>query len=341
MVVDSRGVAHDIDNTDNEERTATPIQRHPSMSTRSRIRAPPRDPDLLQEPTMINLRHAASVAPSVSEGSVTDMPDANETLELRAAGHEVRITHPNKEFFPRVGLTKSDLARYYLAVAEPVMGAMGGRPVLLERYPDGVPGKSFFQKRVAASRPDWLRTTIVSTPNGTTSEALVINDIAHVLWAVNLGCPGFHVWAIRAADPMHADELRFDLDPMPKVTFEEVRTAAGLVRALLEEVGIRSWIKTSGSKGLHVYVPLQQRWGAVEVRSAAVAAARELARRHPDLLTDAWWKEERGTTRLPGFQPERSSQDDVRCLVGTTTRREPRCPRRLLGMTWRQSILRS
>lgn len=222
------------------------------------------------------------------------MASASDAVEVEAAGREVRITSPLKEFFPKIGMTKLGLIEYYLAVEEPLLDAMGGRPVLMERYPDGVPGKSFFQKRVPASRPDWLHTTVVSTPNGTTSEALVIGDVAHVLWAVNLGCLGFHVWPSRASDPGHADELRFDLDPMPKVTFDEVRTAAGLVQSLLEEIGIRSWVKTSGSKGLHVYVPLLPRWSATEVRAAAVAAARELARRHPDLLTDAWWKEERG-----------------------------------------------
>ncbi|MCZ7628703.1 MAG: non-homologous end-joining DNA ligase [Microthrixaceae bacterium] len=222
------------------------------------------------------------------------MAPVDEPLEVEAAGRAVRITNPHKEFFARIGLTKAGLAEYYLAVEGPLMEAMGGRPVLMERYPDGVPGKSFFQKRVPASRPDWLRTTVVSTPNGTTSDALVVDDVAHVLWAVNLGCLGFHVWPTRASDPTHADELRFDLDPMPRVTFDEVRTAASLVREMLDGLGIRSWVKTSGSRGLHVYVPLLPRWGSTTVRSAAVAAARELARRHPGLLTDAWWKEERG-----------------------------------------------
>jgi DNA ligase D len=215
-------------------------------------------------------------------------------MEVTAAGREVRITSPDKVFFPRLGATKVDLVEYYLSVDDAVMGAMGGRPVLMERYPDGAGGKSFFQKRVPRSRPEWLRTSVVSTPNGTTSEALVIDDIAHVAWAVNLGCIGFHVWPNRAADPLHADELRLDLDPMPGVTFGQVRAAAAMVRDLLEEVGIRSWVKTSGSKGLHVYVPLEARWDSFAVRSAAVALARELARRHPEELTDAWWKEERG-----------------------------------------------
>ena len=219
---------------------------------------------------------------------------ADPSTTVQAAGREVRVTNPDKAFYPKVGVTKLDLIDYYLSVGDAVMGAMGGRPVLLERYPDGVGGNSFFQKRVPDSRPDWLRTTIVSTPNGTTSQALVIDDLAHVVWAVNLGCLGFHVWPGRAADPLHADELRLDLDPMPKVTFDEVRAAAHCVRALLDELGIRSWVKTSGSKGLHVYVPLEARWDSFRVRDAAVACARALARRHPELITDAWWKEERG-----------------------------------------------
>lgn len=206
----------------------------------------------------------------------------------------MQITSPQKLFFAKPGLTKLDLVQYYLSVADAAMGAMGGRPVLLERYPNGVGGKSFFQKRVPESRPDWLRTTVVSTPNGTTSHALVIDDIAHVLWAVNLGCLGFHVWPGRADDPLHADELRVDLDPSPGVTFDDVRVGAHLVHDLLAEFGIRSWVKTSGSRGLHVYVPLEPRWDSFAVRSGAVALARELARRHPEQLTDAWWKEERG-----------------------------------------------
>lgn len=219
---------------------------------------------------------------------------ADASITVLAGGREVPVTSPDKPFFPKVGVTKLDLVEYYLSVGDAVMGAMGGRPVLMERYPNGVGGTSFFQKRVPDSRPDWLRTTIVSTPNGTTSQALVIDDLAHVVWAVNLGCLGFHVWPGRAADPLHADELRLDLDPMPKVTFDEVRATARCVRDLLAEVGIRSWVKTSGSKGLHVYVPLEARWDSFRVRDAAVACARELTRRHPELITDAWWKEERG-----------------------------------------------
>ena len=220
------------------------------------------------------------------------MGEEGEVLE--AAGREVVITHPDKVFFSERGETKLDLARYYLAVEEPLMRAMGGRPVLLQRFPNGAGGSSFFQKRVPEVRPDWLETTIVSTPNGTTSQALVAADVAHVLWAVNLACLGFHVWPSRASDPDHADELRIDLDPTPGVTFPMVQEAASEVRALLQEVAVVGLPKTTGNRGVHVYVRLQPRWTSYEVRAAAVAVARELERRRPDLVTAAWWKEERG-----------------------------------------------
>jgi DNA ligase D len=217
-----------------------------------------------------------------------------DVVELEVDGHRVRITHPDKVFFSARGETKLDLARYYLAVAESLMAAMQGRPTLLQRFPDGAGGKSFFQKRVPKGAPDWLTTMIVSTPNGTTSNALVAEDVAHLLWAVNMGCLGFHTWPYRQADPEHTDELRIDLDPQPGVTFEQVREAAGEVKALFDELGVEAHPKTTGNRGLHVYARLLPRWDSYEVRSAAVAVARELERRRPDLLTAAWWKEERG-----------------------------------------------
>ncbi|GAB1513391.1 non-homologous end-joining DNA ligase [Actinophytocola sp. KF-1] len=215
---------------------------------------------------------------------------------LAVAGHDVRITNPGKVFFPERGETKLDLARYYLAVAEPLMAAMGGRPVMLQRFPNGVGSSSFFQKRVTPTKADpWLTTTRVSTPNGTVSDALVAVDLAHVLWAVNMGCLGFHVWPNTAADPEHADELRIDLDPSPGVTFPMIREAAAETKALLDEAGVASHPKTTGNRGIHVYVRLEPRWDGYQVRAAAVAVARELERRRPDLMTAAWWKEERGS----------------------------------------------
>jgi DNA ligase D len=214
------------------------------------------------------------------------------TLELD--GREVRITHPEKVFFSKRGETKLDLVRYYEAVGDGLMRAMRGRPVLMQRFPHGASGNSFFQKRVPNDRPEWLETAIVSTPNGTTSRALVAADLAHIAWAVNLGCLGFHVWPSPADDQEHADELRLDLDPQPGVGFEDARATAHEVLALLDELDVVGLPKTTGSRGIHVYVRLEPRWTSYEVRSAAVAVARELARRRPDLITDAWWKEERG-----------------------------------------------
>jgi DNA ligase D len=206
----------------------------------------------------------------------------------------VTISSPDKVFFDSRKDTKLDLVRYYQAVEAPLMSAMGGRPVLLQRFPNGASGSSFFQKRVPDARPDWLQTTIVSTPNGTTSRALVAADLAHVLWAVNLGCLGFHVWPSKAADPEHADELRIDLDPTPGVTFPMVQEAAREVKALLDEVGVAAMPKTTGNRGIHVYIRLLPKWTSYDVRAAAVAVARELERRRSDLITCAWWKEERG-----------------------------------------------
>jgi DNA ligase D len=215
-----------------------------------------------------------------------------ELLEL--AGRKVRITSPGKVLFSERGETKLDLVRYYAAVSEPLMRTMGGRPVLLQRFPQGAGGPSFFQKRVPDKVPEWLETTTVQTVNGTPSRALVAADVAHVAWAVNLACLGFHVWPNRADDPDHADELRLDLDPQPGTDFAMVRAAARELETLLDEHGVTGFPKTTGNRGLHVYVRLQPRWDSYEVRSAAVAVARELERRRPDILTAAWWKEERG-----------------------------------------------
>ena len=215
-------------------------------------------------------------------------------ITIEVSGHELAISHPEKVFFDERADTKLDLVHYYQAVEGPLLAAMGGRPVLMQRFPNGASGSSFFQKRVPESRPDWLETAIVSTPNGTTSRALVAADLAHVLWAVNMGCLGFHVWPSKAEDPEHADELRIDLDPTPGVDFPMVREAAHEVRTLLDEVGVIGMPKTTGNRGIHVYVRLVPEWTSYDVRAAAVAVARELERRRPELITAAWWKEERG-----------------------------------------------
>ncbi|MDP9387116.1 MAG: non-homologous end-joining DNA ligase [Actinomycetota bacterium] len=209
-------------------------------------------------------------------------------------GHDVTISSPDKVFFAERGETKLDLVEFYRAVRGPLLAAMGGRPVLLQRFPEGAGGSSFFQKRVPASKPPWLRTVDVSTPNGTVSNALVAADLAHVAWAVNIGCLGFHVWPSPADRQDRADELRIDLDPSPGVPFDMVREAALVVRAVLDELGLVGWPKTTGNRGVHVYLRLEPRWDSVGVRAAAVALGREMERRRPDLLTAAWWKEERG-----------------------------------------------
>ena len=215
------------------------------------------------------------------------------------AGREVTISNPDKVYFPKVALTKGDVVDYFSEVGEQLLNVAGGRPVLLQRFPNGVVGNSFFQKRIPDKAPEWLETTTVETVNGTPSRALVLADVAHLLWAVNLGAFTLHLWPFRVPNEF-VDELRIDLDPVPGVSFDDVRGAAFLVRDWLAGRDITSYVKTSGSKGLHVYVPLDAsetgpQWNSYDVRGAAVTLARSLAAEHPKVLTDAWWKEERGT----------------------------------------------
>lgn len=219
---------------------------------------------------------------------------ASESVRVDVDGTVVEISNPDKVYFTKRGETKLDLVRYYQAVAGPLLSTVRDRPLMLERYPDGASGKSWFQKRVPKSAPAWLRTVEVTTPNGTTSDALVAADLAHILWAVNLGCIGFHVWPNRVDALEIADELRIDLDPAPGVAFDRIAETALRVRELCAELGVEVGVKTSGSRGLHMYAALEPRWDGYQVRAAAVALARELERRHPDLITAKWWKEERG-----------------------------------------------
>ncbi|GAA1959897.1 non-homologous end-joining DNA ligase [Amycolatopsis minnesotensis] len=216
-------------------------------------------------------------------------------------GVEVKVSSPDKVYFPGRGETKLDLIRFYQSIEGPLLTALGGRPLLMERYPAGAGGKSFFQKRVPKSAPPWLRTTVVSTPNGTTSDALVAADLAHIVWAVNFGCLGFHVWPFHADTPEFTDELRIDLDPSPGVGFDQLREAAALTKEFLDELGIEACLKTSGSRGLHLYSRLESTWDSYQVRAAAVALARALERRHPGLITAQWWKEERGSRVFVDF----------------------------------------
>lgn len=224
--------------------------------------------------------------------------DHGEPVPIEAGGRTVEITSPEKVMFPGEkggpAFTKLDLARYYVAVEEPLMRTVRDRPTLLQRFPNGVTGKSFFQKRIPDSAPDWLETATVATINGTESRAIVMADLAHVLWVVNQGVLGFHPWPYRAAAPEDVDELRIDLDPSPGTTFEMVREAAHRVRAFLDEVGITGFIKTTGNRGLHVYVRVEPGWDSFGTRQAAIAVARAMQERHPDLITGEWWKQDRG-----------------------------------------------
>lgn len=220
---------------------------------------------------------------------------------VEVAGRTLVISSPHKEYFPARHETKLDLVRYYLAVGEQVMRQMADRPVLLQRFPNGSQGSSFFQKRIPDSAPDWLTTTTVSTPNGTESRALVIADLAHLIWAVNLGCLGFHSWPYRASTPQWCDELRIDLDPGPGTNFAMAQEAADETHRLLDDLGVVGFIKTSGNRGLHVYVRIEPGHDSIAVRSAAVAVARELERRRPELITASWWKEERGARIFVDF----------------------------------------
>ena len=219
----------------------------------------------------------------------------NETAEvLSIEGREIRVTHPGKPYFSKqTKLSKLDLVRYYLEIAPGALGGIQDRPIVLKRFVNGAEGEAFYQKRAPEGRPDWLQTVILSFPSGRTAEEVVVNDAAGLAWIVNLGCIELHPHPVRSRDLDHPDELRIDLDPGPGVGWADVRTVALEVKALLEEVGLRGWPKTSGSRGMHVNVRIQPRWTFSEVRRAAIALSRAVERRAPALATSKWWKEER------------------------------------------------
>ncbi|HSP17526.1 MAG TPA: non-homologous end-joining DNA ligase [Thermoanaerobaculia bacterium] len=214
-------------------------------------------------------------------------------IVLELAGREVAITNPEKIFFPETGYTKLDLANYYLAVAEGALRGISGRPFVLKRYVNGAASEPFFQKRAPEQHPDWIETVELSFPSGRTAKEVVIRDVAQLLWVVNLGCIDLNPHPVRADDLDHPDELRIDLDPGPGVGFDDTRRVALVVRDVLEDHGLRGWPKTSGSRGIHVNVRIKRRWTFDQVRRAALAVAREVERRVPDLATSKWWKEER------------------------------------------------
>jgi bifunctional non-homologous end joining protein LigD len=219
------------------------------------------------------------------------MASRKEVLEV--AGREVTVTNPDKVFFPRTGHTKLDLVRYYLAVAGGALRGVAGRPMALKRFVNGAEGEAFFQKRAPQSRPEWIETVELSFPSGRTAEEVVVRDAAQVAWVVNLGCIDLNPHPVRADDLDHPDELRVDLDPVRGVPWPQVLDVALVTREVLEDFGLVGWPKTSGSRGFHVYARIERRWTFGEVRRAAVALAREVERRAPDIASSKWWKEER------------------------------------------------
>jgi DNA ligase D-like protein (predicted polymerase) len=218
--------------------------------------------------------------------------DPAEVLSIE--GREVRVTHPDKPYFSGpTKLSKLDLVRYYLSVAPGALAGIRDRPVVLKRFVDGAEGQVFYQKRAPTNRPEWLRTVTLSFPSGRKAEEVVVDDAAGLAWIVNLGCIELHPHPVRSSDLQHPDELRVDLDPGPGVGWDDVRRVALEVKSLLEEMGLHGWPKTSGSRGMHVNVRIEQRWTFSEVRRAAVALSREIERRAPALASSKWWKEER------------------------------------------------
>src|SRR5262245_2653207 len=219
------------------------------------------------------------------------MPDRKEIVE--AAGRSVVITNPDKVFFPALGVTKLDMVRYYLSVADGALRGVTGRPMVLKRFVHGADGEAFFQKRAPDKRPEWIETVKLSFPSGRTAEEIVVGDAAQLVWIVNLGCIDLNPHPVRADDLDHPDELRVDLDPVPGIEWPQIRDVAMVTREVLEDFGLVGWPKTSGSRGMHVYARVERRWSFPQVRRAALAVAREVERRAPDLATSRWWKEER------------------------------------------------
>ena len=221
-------------------------------------------------------------------------PAKDKAEVLTIDGREVRVTNPDKPYFSvERKLTKLELVQYYLSIAPGALAGIRDRPIVLKRFVDGAEGQPFYQKRAPENRPDWLRTVTLSFPSGRTADEVVVDDAAGLVWVVNLGCIELHPHPVRSNDLDHPNELRVDLDPGPGVEWESVRLVALEVKALLEEMGLRGWPKTSGSRGMHVNVRIEPRWTFSEVRRAAVALSREIERRMPKLASSKWWKEER------------------------------------------------
>ena len=219
------------------------------------------------------------------------MPERKEILQI--GGRAVAVSNPDKVYFPRTGHTKLDLVRYYLSVADGALLGVADRPMVLKRFVHGAEGEAFFQKRAPTSRPDWLDSVVLSFPSGRTAEEIVVHEAAGLAWVANLGCIDLNPHPIRASDLDHPDELRVDLDPVPGVGWPQIIRVALMAREVLSDFGLAGWPKTSGSRGMHIYARIEPRWTFTQVRSAAVALAREIERRAPDDATSRWWKEER------------------------------------------------
>ena len=215
-------------------------------------------------------------------------------LELDVGGRAVRVTNPDKIYFPEPGFTKRDVVDYYVAVGPALLAALWERPTTLKRFVDGVQGEAFYQKRMGKGAPEWVQSVQISFPSGRTAYELCPTDVADLAWAANLGTFDFHPWPVRRADVDHPDELRLDLDPQPGTDFADAATVAAEVRAILADLGWTGYPKTSGGRGVHIAVRIEPRWTFTEVRRATIAFARLIERRRPDLVTTSWWKEERG-----------------------------------------------
>jgi bifunctional non-homologous end joining protein LigD len=218
---------------------------------------------------------------------------ATPSITLDVGGRAVRVTNPDKVYFPEAGFTKRDLVEYYLAVGEAALRAIHRRPMVLKRYVNGIGEDPFFQKRAPDKRPDWVNTTRITYPSGRSADMVVADEVAEIIWMANLGCVDLNPWPVRSDDVDHPDELRVDLDPTPEAGFDAVREVAVLTGEVLRELGYRGYPKTSGSRGIHINVRIEPRWDFSDVRRAALALGREVERRAPELATTAWWKEER------------------------------------------------
>ena len=225
-------------------------------------------------------------------------PERGAAIELAVDGHDVRISNPDRVYFSSRGETKLDLANYYISVGEGIVRALAERPCMLHRFPSGVDGEKVHQKRLPAGAPPWVDTVRVDFPSGRHADELCVTNLASVVWAVQMSTVEFHPWNSRRAAVEQPDEWRIDLDPMPECSFETVRRAAHTVREVLDELGVVGWPKTSGGRGLHVYVRIEPRWGFEDVRRAALAFATEVERRIPDLVTTVWWRRERDPNKV-------------------------------------------